>query len=135
MAKLASNTSLAIALSTYRKREDINNAPLFRERNRALDEPGLSSSRRELKNTTTRVVFFNSGGSAFREAKLELPFFEEKTDHRSVHMQSIWRKREDSNLRDISAHTISSRAPSTTRPRFHLLFYHNLIPITHGNQL
>lgn len=37
---------------------------------------------------------------------------------------SSWRKREDSNLRDIAAHTISSRAPSTTRPRFHLLSYH-----------
>ena len=36
-----------------------------------------------------------------------------------------WRKREDSNLRDGQpAHTISSRAPSTTRPRFHLLLYH-----------
>ena len=37
---------------------------------------------------------------------------------------STWRKRRDSNPRDISAHTISSRAPSTTRPRFHFLFYH-----------
>ena len=37
-----------------------------------------------------------------------------------------WRKREDSNLRDIAAHTISSRAPSTTRPRFHFSFYHTL---------
>ncbi len=36
----------------------------------------------------------------------------------------VWRKRRDSNPRDISAHTISSRAPSTTRPRFHVLFYH-----------
>ena len=39
-------------------------------------------------------------------------------------IRSVWRKREDSNLRDLSAHTISSRAPSTTRPRFHFLSYH-----------
>ena len=43
------------------------------------------------------------------------PFAERLSKYQS------WRKREDSNLRDIAAHTISSRAPSTTRPRFHLL--------------
>ena len=40
------------------------------------------------------------------------------------HELRSWRKREDSNLRYISAYTISSRAPSTTRPRFHIPFYH-----------
>ena len=39
--------------------------------------------------------------------------------HNEPFSKTSWRKREDSNLRDISAHTISSRAPSTTRPRFH----------------
>ena len=43
-----------------------------------------------------------------------------------THLLSLWRKREDSNLRDIAAHTISSRAPSTTRPRFHYTLYHSL---------
>ena len=30
----------------------------------------------------------------------------------------------------LPAHTISSRAPSTTRPRFRLLFYHNIVIFT-----
>ena len=52
-----------------------------------------------------------------RKTSLNAPF--KMSPGEQVPLSAFWRKREDSNLRDIAAHTISSRAPSTTRPRFH----------------